>query len=85
MVVQTEILEFLKASNFKKNNDDTIDIVRRFISFIDITYTNRTKIKFFFNDIAIESIYLGSKIENLWVRCKSRLSEMRTQEYLTNN
>ena len=77
--------DWIFISNFKKNNDDTIDIVRRFISFIDITYTNRTKIKFFFNDIAIESIYLGSKIENLWVRCKSRLSEMRTQEYLTNN
>ena len=77
--------DWIFISDFKKNNDDTIDIVRRFISFIDITYTNRTKIKFFFNDIPIESIYSGSKIENLWVRCKSRLSEMRTQEYLTNN
>ena len=77
--------DWIFISNFKKNNDDTIDIIRRFISFIDITYINRTKIKFFFNDIAIESIYSGSKIENLWVRCKSRLSEMRTQEYLTNN
>ena len=77
--------DWIFISNFKKNNDDTIDIIRRFISFIDITYTNRTKIKFFFNDIDIENIYTGSKIENLWVRCKSRLSEMRTQEYLTNN
>ena len=77
--------DWIFVSNFKKNNDDTIDIIRRFISFIDITYINRTKIKFFFNDIPIESIYSGSKINNLWVRCKSRLSEMRTQEYLTNN
>ena len=77
--------DWIFISNFKKTDDDTIDIIRRFISFIDITYTNRTKIKFFFNDIAIESLYSGSKIENLWVRCKSRLSEMRTQEYLTNN
>jgi cell division protein ZapE len=77
--------DWVFISNFKKNNDDSIDVIRRFISFIDITYTNRTKIKFFFNDIDIENIYTGSKIENLWVRCKSRLSEMRTQKYLTNN
>ena len=74
--------DWIFISNFKKNDDDSIDIIRRFISFIDITYTNKTKIKFFFNNIAIDSIYTGSKIKNLWVRCKSRLSEMRTQEYL---
>tara|TARA_B100001027_G_scaffold129960_1_gene89892 strand:+ start:100 stop:1149 length:1050 start_codon:yes stop_codon:yes gene_type:complete len=77
--------DWVFISNFKKNDDDTIDIIRRFISFIDITYTHKTKIKFFFDDIAIESIYTGSKIGNLWVRCKSRLFEMRTQEYLTHN
>ena len=77
--------DWIFISNFKKNDDDSIDIIRRFISFIDITYTNKTKIKFFFNNIAVESIYTGSKIENIWVRCKSRLSEMKTKEYLMNN
>ena len=60
-------------------------MIRRFISFIDITYRNNSKIKFFFNGIDIENIYTGSKIDNLWVRCSSRLSEMETKEYLMNN
>ena len=76
--------DWIFISNFKKTDDDSIDITRRFISFIDITYTNKTKIKFFFNNIDIESIYTGSKIQNLWVRCISRLSEMKTKEYLIN-
>ena len=37
------------------------------------------------NEQGANILATGTKIENLWVRCKSRLSEMRTQEYLTNN
>ena len=63
------------------SNDDQIDMVRRFISFIDIVYIKKSKIKFFLNNIEINEIYSGSKIDNLWVRCQSRLKEMQTDEY----
>ena len=81
----SEKFDWIFISNFEEIDDDSIDMIRRFISFIDITYRNNSKIKFFFNGIDIENIYTGSKINNLWVRCSSRLSEMKTQEYLMNN
>ena len=76
--------DWIFISKFEKGDDDSIDIVRRFISFIDISYARRTKIKFFFNEFHIDEIYSGSKIDMLWSRCASRLSEMRTYKYLNN-
>ena len=76
--------DWIFISKFQKGDDDSIDIVRRFISFIDISYATRTKIKFFFNELDINEIYSGSKIDMLWSRCASRLSEMRTYKYLNN-
>ena len=77
----SEKFDWIFISNFIVSNDDQIDIVRRFISFIDIVYKKKSKIKFFFNNIEINEIYSGSKIDNLWVRCQSRLREMQTDEY----
>ena len=77
--------DWIFISNFYECDDDSADIIRRFISFIDILYTRKSKIKFFFNDIDIDSIYTGVKLEFLWVRCASRLSEMQMYEYLTND
>ena len=76
--------DWIFISKFQKGDDDSIDIVRRFISFIDISYVSRTKIKFFFNELNINEIYSGSKIDLLWSRCSSRLSEMCTYKYLKN-
>jgi len=69
-------------NDFKYCDDNSTDIIRRFISFIDICYRDKTKIKFFFNGIAYEKLYTGKKLEILWDRCQSRLSEMQTSEYL---
>ena len=77
--------DWIFISKFEIGDDDSIDIVRRFISFIDISYASKTKIKFFFNGLDINEIYSGSKIDLLWSRCASRLSEMRTYKYLNNN
>jgi predicted ATPase len=77
--------DWIFISKFQKGDDDSIDIVRRFISFIDISYASRAKIKFFFNELDINEIYSGSKIDLLWSRCTSRLSEMRTYKYLNNS
>ena len=77
--------DWIFISKFEIGDDDSIDIVRRFISFIDISYASKTKIKFFFNELDINEIYSGSKIDLLWSRCASRLSEMRSYKYLKNN
>ena len=76
--------DWIFISNFFTADDDQNDIIRRFISFIDIAYINKTKIKFFFNNIDQDKIYLGKKIENLWSRCRSRLFEMQSKEYFFN-
>ena len=77
--------DWIFISKLQSSDDSYIDIVRRFISFIDIAYVNQAKIKIFYNGFDINEIYTGSKIELLWNRCASRLSEMYTYEYLNNN
>ena len=76
--------DWIFISNFISTDDEQIDIIRRFISFIDIAYANKTKIKFFFNNFDKNKIYLGNKINNLWLRCNSRLAEMQNKEYFVN-
>ena len=77
--------DWIFISKLQSSDDSNIDIVRRFISFIDIAYVNQAKIKIFYNEFNINELYTGSKIDLLWNRCASRLSEMRTYEYLNNN
>ena len=74
--------DWIFLSDFIKCNDDSADIVRRFISFIDICYRDKTKIKFFFNEIENQELYKDRKLKSLWERCHSRLIEMQTNEYL---
>jgi cell division protein ZapE len=74
--------DWIFISDFVSCNDDNADIARRFISFIDICYRDKTKIKFFFNEINNEDIYKDIKLKILWERCLSRLIEMQTKEYL---
>jgi len=74
-------MEWIFLSNFKVCSDESADIMRRFISFIDICYRDKTKIKFFFED-SYRRLYTGEKLKILWNRCSSRLSEMQTLDYM---
>ncbi len=78
-------LDWIFISNFQECDDDSIDIVRRFISFIDIVYTEKVKVKFFFNEIEINKIYIGTKLDILWSRCLSRLNEMQSYDYFSKH
>ena len=75
-------IEWIFLSDFVYCNDDSSDIIRRFISFIDICYRDKTKIKFFENQSVLRNLYTGEKLEILWNRCCSRLHEMQTSDYL---
>jgi len=77
--------DWIFISDFKKCDDDSMDIIRRFISFIDITYVEKVKIKFFFNDTKIHELYSGNKLKILWDRCSSRLVQMQNYKYLEND
>ena len=41
----------------------------------------KSKVKFFSSNIELSSLYFGKKIDNLWVRCSSRLKEMQHHDY----
>ena len=75
-------VEWIFLNEFKYCDDNSADTVRRFISFIDICYRDKSKIKFFFNDVDHNKLYTGKKLKILWDRCQSRLNEMQTSEYL---
>ena len=77
--------DWIFINDFGPNDDNSIDIVRRFISFVDIAYKEKTKVRFFFNDVSISSIYSGTKLDTLWQRCESRLHEMKNYDYLSND
>ena len=74
--------DWVFINNFDVCNDEKIDLVRRFISFIDIAYVEKVKVKFFFNKVKEKDIYSGDRLDILWRRCQSRLMEMQTFEYL---
>ena len=76
-------IEWIFINDFITCNDDSADLIRRFISFIDICYRNKIKVKFFFNNYSFNDLYTGDKLKELWERCSSRLNEMQTLEYLT--
>ena len=77
-----ENFDWVFISNFDSCNDEKIDLVRWFISFIDIAYVEKAKVKFFFNKVKEKDLYSGDRLEILWRRCQSRLIEMQTFEYL---
>ena len=59
----------------KKNSIDTKkDIIRRFITFIDLAYKEKVKIKFFM-DFDLDYLYSGNELASIWQRCKSRINE----------
>ncbi len=72
-------------SNISLLNDESMDLVRRLIAFVDIAYIAKTKIKFFYPAAYLHQIYNGRGLSNLWERTASRLIEMSSQEYITKN
>tara|TARA_B100000965_G_scaffold401769_1_gene426314 strand:+ start:678 stop:1727 length:1050 start_codon:yes stop_codon:yes gene_type:complete len=79
-----KIYEWVFINNFHSCNDDNIDKLRRFISFIDIAYQEKQKLKFFFDPNLINNLYSGDQLLHLWVRTESRLHEITTTKYLQN-
>ena len=75
-------IDWIFVNDFKKCNENHEDIIRRFISFIDICYRENIKVKFFINNFELDHIYSGTNLQILWNRCLSRLHEMQTIEYL---
>ena len=77
--------DWILINEFMICNDDEADIIRRFISFIDVAYKENTKVKFFNEGINPEDIYTGSKFQYLWERSQSRINEMKSKKYLLNS
>ena len=76
--------EWIFVNNFHVCTDDHIDKIRRFISFIDIAYQEKQKLKFFYNPNLINNLYSGDHLHHLWVRTESRLHQITAKKYLQN-
>tara|TARA_Y100000768_G_scaffold120896_1_gene89360 strand:+ start:27 stop:1076 length:1050 start_codon:yes stop_codon:yes gene_type:complete len=76
--------EWIFINNFHICSDDHIDKVRRFISFIDISYQEEQKLKLFYDPNLINNLYTGDQLGNLWERTESRLHQISTTKYLQN-
>ena len=76
--------EWVFINNFHECNDDHLDKIRRFISFIDITYQEKQKIKFFYDPDLMQRLYQGEQLSSLWARTASRLYQIATKKYLQN-
>ena len=76
--------EWVFISNFHTCNDDHIDKIRRFISFIDIAYQENQKLKCFYDLNLMMNLYSGDQLHHLWVRTESRLHQIASTKYLQN-
>ena len=76
--------EWVFISNFHACNDDHIDKIRRFISFIDIAYQENQKLKCFYDLNLMINLYSGDQLHHLWVRTESRLHQIASTKYLQN-
>jgi len=76
--------EWVFINNFHSCTDDQIDKLRRFISFVDIAYQEKQKLKLFYDPNLINNLYSGDQLLHLWVRTESRLYQITTTKYLQN-
>ena len=76
--------EWVFISNFHACDDQHLDKIRRFISFIDIAYQERQKMKLFYADGFLIDFYQGTQLKLLWERSESRLHEISGESYLKN-
>ena len=77
--------DWILINEFGECGDDEADRVRRFISFIDVTYKENAKVKFFHEGVDPKNLYIGKKFQYLWERSQSRISEMKSKNYLLNS
>ena len=76
--------EWVFINNFHACNDDHLDKIRRFISFIDIAYQEKQKLKCFYDPNLMINLYSGNQLHHLWVRTESRLHQIASKKYLQN-
>ena len=76
--------EWVFINNFHACNDDHLDKIRRFISFIDIAYQEKQKLKCFYDPSLMINLYSGDQLRHLWVRTESRLHQIASKKYLQN-
>ena len=76
--------EWIFINNFHACNDDHIDKIRRFISFVDIAYQEKQKLKCFYDPNLMINLYSGDQLNHLWVRTESRLHQITSKKYLQN-
>ncbi|MDC0061324.1 cell division protein ZapE [Pseudomonadota bacterium] len=76
--------EWVFINNFHACNDDHLEKVRRFISFIDIAYQEKQKLKCFYDPNLMINLYSGDQLHHLWVRTESRLHQIASKKYLQN-
>ena len=74
--------EWIFISDFHACGDEHLDKIRRFISFIDIAYQEKQRMKLFSQSTLLQNLYLGSKLDFLWERSASRLHEIYSKSYL---
>ena len=74
--------DWIFISQFHACDDQYIDKIRRFISFIDITYQERQKMKLFTEASMLQNLYTGIQLKFLWERSASRLHEISSKIYL---
>ena len=79
-IAQTYKWVFL--SEFHSCDDEHLDKIRRFISYIDITYQEKQKMKLFADGALLQNLYTGTQLKFLWERSASRLHEISSKKYL---
>lgn len=77
-----EIYKVLLLSKVQQLDDNKLDIVRRFISLIDILYDYKVKL-IICSSVAIGDIYIGQTLSFEFKRTISRLKEMQTEQYVS--
>ena len=83
-IVMTKEFDWVFISDFHQCNDDHMDKIRRFISFIDINYQEKQKLKLFIQPNIIKTLYQGEQLKDLWDRTSSRLHQILSDKYLEN-
>ena len=76
--------DWIFISEFHDCNDEQMDKIRRFISFIDIAYQEKQKLKLFFEPDLLQNLYHGDQLKALWRRSASRLHQISSKKYLKN-
>ncbi len=71
-------------SGIQVMDDQTNDVTRRFITLIDVLYDNRNTL-LISADVPIEQLYAGAFLKFEFKRTMSRLHEMQTKHYLSEN